>query len=219
MSYQQPQSINADLAKAALVDSTRLDWQASPQAGVERRMLDRDGAEVARATSIVRYAPHSRFPSHQHPAGEEFLVLDGVFSDEHGDYPQGTYVRNPPGSAHAPFTRSGCIILVKLRQMREHGEQALVINSTEIEWEPLETGSRKCLFSASWGEQVSIDRLDPGARVEGETGPLEIFLLSGFLYWDDTRCEKGSWLRLPDGLNQDLLSPEGCEFWVKRRHW
>lgn len=76
-----------------------------------------DSGEVARATSIVRYSPGSRFSPHEHGGGEEFLVLEGVFSDEHGDDGPGTYVRNPVGSAHAPFSAAGCTILVKLRQM------------------------------------------------------------------------------------------------------
>jgi hypothetical protein len=63
-------------------------------------MLDRIGDEVARATSIVRYAPASHFSPHVHDGGEEFLVLEGTFQDEHGDYPVGSYVRNPPTSVN-----------------------------------------------------------------------------------------------------------------------
>jgi quercetin dioxygenase-like cupin family protein len=109
--------LNADLSRPAAVDSETLDWIASPMAGVERRMLERDGDEVARATSLVRYAPGSSFTPHTHGAGEEFLVLDGVFSDETGDFAAGAYVRNPPGSWHTPSTGPGSTILVKLRQM------------------------------------------------------------------------------------------------------
>jgi anti-sigma factor ChrR (cupin superfamily) len=84
--------------------------------GVERRMLDRVGDEVARATSIVRYAPGTAFSPHTHPGGEEFFVLDGVFQDERGDYPAGSYVRNPPSSRHTPRSQAGCTIFVKLFQ-------------------------------------------------------------------------------------------------------
>src|SRR6201993_3091070 len=109
-------NLNSDFAARAAVHAGRLDWTPSPIPGVDRRMLDRIGDEVARATSIVRYAPHSRFPSHTHGGGEEFLVLDGVFQDEHGDYPAGTYVRNPPTSSHTPGSQPGCTIFVKLWQ-------------------------------------------------------------------------------------------------------
>ena len=104
--------VNADFAGRVVVQTNDLPWLPSPQAGVDRRLLDRVGGEVARATSLVRYAPASRFPAHAHALGEEFLVLDGVFSDEHGDYPKGTYVRNPPGSRHTPHTGPGCTIFV-----------------------------------------------------------------------------------------------------------
>src|SRR5579862_645998 len=108
--------LNADFSRRVVVHAARLPWVPSPMAGVERRMLDRIGDEVARATSIVRYAPRSRFSPHTHGGGEEFLVLDGVFQDERGDYPAGTYVRNPPTSRHTPRSEAGCTILVKLHQ-------------------------------------------------------------------------------------------------------
>jgi anti-sigma factor ChrR (cupin superfamily) len=109
--------LHADLSQRAVLDSSTLPWTASPMAGVERRMLDRCDDEVARATSIVRYVPGGRFERHSHGGGEEILVLEGTFSDEQGDYPAGTYLRNPGGSSHAPFSEEGCTLLVKLHQM------------------------------------------------------------------------------------------------------
>ena len=108
--------LNADFTRRAVVHAGTLDWVVSPMAGVHRRMLDRIGDEVARATSIVRYAQDSHFSPHVHDGGEEFLVLDGVFQDEHGDYPAGSYVRNPPTSRHTPGSAAGCTIFVKLWQ-------------------------------------------------------------------------------------------------------
>jgi len=109
-------NLNSDFGARAAVHAARLDWTPSPISGVDRRMLDRIGDEVAHATSIVCYAPHSHFAPHTHGGGEEFLVLDGVFQDEHGDYPAGTYVRNPPTSSHTPGSEPGCTIFVKLWQ-------------------------------------------------------------------------------------------------------
>lgn len=114
--------INADLTQKAIDHAKKKEWIASPSPGVFRKMLDRDGEEVARATSLVLYHPDSHFPRHTHGGGEEFLVLEGVFSDEHADYPAGTYVRNPIGSSHEPFVKPGCVILVKLRQMTDTTE-------------------------------------------------------------------------------------------------
>src|SRR5262245_3272776 len=105
--------LNADFSQRVAIHAARLAWVPSPMAGVERRMLDRIGEEVARATSIVRYAPHSHFSPHTHGGGEEFLVLDGIFQDEHGDYPAGSYVRNPPTTRHTPGSEPGCVIFVK----------------------------------------------------------------------------------------------------------
>ncbi|MBA98530.1 MAG: cupin, partial [Roseobacter sp.] len=110
--------LNADFSQRVVVHSDTIDWQPSPIEGVDRRMLDRIGDEVARATTIVRYAPGSRFSAHTHTGGEEFIVLDGVFQDEHGNYPAGTYVRNPPTTSHTPGSKAGCTIFVKLWQFK-----------------------------------------------------------------------------------------------------
>src|SRR5487761_2409392 len=107
---------NSDFDQRVVLHASDAAWSASPLPGVERRMLDRVGGEVARATSVVRYAAGSRFDRHVHGGGEEILVLEGVFSDEHGDYPAGVYLRNPPGSSHAPYSRDGCTLFVKLWQ-------------------------------------------------------------------------------------------------------
>src|SRR5215467_2422326 len=109
-------ALNADFSQRVAMHAARLPWVASPIVGVDRRMLDRIGGEVARATSIVRYAPASRFSAHTHDGGEEFFVLEGVFQDEHGDYPAGSYIRNPPTSRHTPGSAPGCVLFVKLWQ-------------------------------------------------------------------------------------------------------
>jgi anti-sigma factor ChrR (cupin superfamily) len=128
--------LNADLSQRAVVYSEELAWVASPLAGVDRRMLERDGEEVARATSVVRYAPDSSFDAHTHGGGEEFLVLEGVFSDEHGDFGPGMYVRNPPGSRHTPRSGPGCTILVKLRQMAPDDQDYVRIDTARASWQP-----------------------------------------------------------------------------------
>ena len=122
--------INADLSQRAVVASDALPWVASPLPGVERRMLERDGDEVARVTSLVRYAPNSHFSAHTHSGGEEFLVLEGTFSDDYGDFPAGTYVRNPVGSKHTPHTDGGCLILVKLWWMHPDDQEFVRVDTT-----------------------------------------------------------------------------------------
>src|SRR5918998_1066419 len=122
--------VNDDLSRPVIVHAARLDWVPSPAAGVDRRMLFRIGGEVARATSIVRYARGSAFPRHTHGGGEEIVILDGVFQDEHGDYPVGSYFRNPPGTSHVPASREGCTIFVRLWQFRD-GDDAQIVRQPD----------------------------------------------------------------------------------------
>jgi hypothetical protein len=122
-------NVFAALPPTLQVHGGRIEWVASPMKGVERRMLDRVGGEVARATSIVRYAPDSAFSPHTHTGGEEFLILDGVFQDEHGSFPAGTYVRNPPTSRHQPFSVPGTVMLVKLWQFRPEDRTHVVLHN------------------------------------------------------------------------------------------
>src|ERR1043165_9942959 len=110
-------------------------WRPSPMAGVERQMLDRIGEEVARATSIVRYAANARFSEHFHGGGEEVLVLAGSFHDATGDYPEGTYVRNPIGTAHAPWAGpDGAVLFVKLHQFHPDDTERVVIQTRTARW-------------------------------------------------------------------------------------
>jgi len=141
--------INDDLTRPVIVHAGRLDWVKSPAAGVDRRMLYRVGDEVARATSIVRYAPGSAFPRHVHSGGEEILVLEGTFQDEHGDYPAGSYFRNPPGTSHEPAAAQGCTIFVRLWQFREGDDRQIVRQPGEGEPAPLRDGaiSARTLFA------------------------------------------------------------------------
>ena len=178
--------INADFSRRIVIATDEMPWIPSPQAGVDRRLLDRIGGEVARATSLVRYAPASAFPAHDHALGEEFLVLNGIFSDEHGDYPAGTYVRNPPRSRHTPRTAPGCTILVKLRQMALSEHDRIVMDTASAKWEQTdEPGlARLPLYRApDSAEQVMLERLEAGTHdsvmdcPDGE----EIFVLSGDL--------------------------------------
>ena len=126
--------LNMDFSQRIVVDSLALPWQASPSPLVWRRQLERAGGECARATSIVRYDPGARFPEHGHEFGEEIIVLDGVFSDQHGDHGPGTYIKNPPGSQHAPFSVEGCTLFVKLRHLDPADRGRLVINFRHEKW-------------------------------------------------------------------------------------
>ena len=220
--YHVPARLHADRRVAVIVHGATLDWTPSPQAGIERRFLEREGLEVARATSLVRYAPNSRFPGHVHEMGEEYLVLEGVFSDQDGDFGVGTYVRNPPGSRHTPFTRGGCVIFVKLRQM-EARDAAQPVTVTRV-GASVPTGvaglTRTPLYTSPGREEVCFERLDPAARWDARSadGGEEILVLDGVLDYGGTPCGALTWLRIPHGQERPMSTVEGCRLWVKRGH-
>ncbi len=215
--------VNADFSRRVVIATDEMPWLPSPQAGVERRLLDRIGGEVARATSLVRYAPASAFPAHEHALGEEFFVLSGVFSDEHGDYPTGTYVRNPPQSRHTPRTAPGCSILVKLRQMTLSEQTRIVVDSTTARWEQASIAGLKTLplyLAPDAGEKVMLERLEAGTNhieVDCPDGE-EIFILSGDLRDEYGTYGSGTWIRNPVGFRRHLGSRSGATYWVKRGH-
>ena len=123
-------AINGDLSVRAVVDTARMEWVSSPSGSVWRKRVHLVGPpESGQVTSVVRYEPKSRFPAHDHPEGEEILVLDGVFSDEHGDWPAGTYLLNPEGFRHAPSSEPGCLLFVKLRQFPGRERRHVVVDT------------------------------------------------------------------------------------------
>jgi len=210
--------INDDLTVPVIVHAAQIPWTSSPAAGVNRRMLFRIGDEVARATSIVRYAPRSAFPSHTHGGGEEIVVLDGVFQDEHGDYPAGSYFRNPPGTSHVPASNDGCTIFVRLWQFRE-GDRDQVVRRP-AEGRPLEPRSGAAsaieLFDDGF-ENVRFESWIPGESilVENVRG-LELLVLAGSLSIGDQMLTSQSWARLPAGEALRAISgPEGANIWLK----
>jgi len=214
--------VNADFSKRAVVHAGRMPWVPSPIAGVDRRMLDRIGEEVARATSIVRYAPESRFSSHTHGGGEEFLVLDGLFQDEHGDYPAGSYIRNPPTSQHTPGSKPGCTILVKLWQFDPADRTHLSIDTRKMPFQPAlkKAGVELIPLFRDEREDVRLERWTRGAEVTiGDRGGFELLVLSGSFVEGGELFETQSWLRLPRGdVTNAKVGPNGCLLWVKSGH-
>lgn len=213
--------IHADLNQRAVVNSPELDWVDSPLAGVRRRMLDRDGAESGRATTIVNYAPGSFFSPHVHEGGEEYIVLGGVFSDESGDYGPGYYVRNPPGSRHRPHSENGCTIFVKLWQMDDDDQEFVKIDTARTAWQPgLVDGLEVMPLYQRGTEQVALVKWQPGTRFSEHPHPggEEIFVLEGTFEDEHGRYPEGTWLRNPPGSIHTPFSDDGCLIYVKTGH-
>ncbi len=211
--------LNADFSQRVVVHSDQLEWNASPMPGVDRRMLDRIGGEVARATTIVRYAPDSKFSAHTHTGGEEFIVLDGVFQDEHGDFPEGTYVRNPPTTSHTPGSEPGCTIFVKLWQFDMEDRNQFRKSMAE-ELLPPVNGVATAELHRDARETVTYSQLDAGARLtNADDGGIEMLVINGSVTESGETLGKGAWLRLPEGQHMSFVAgPSGAKVWVKTGH-
>lgn len=215
-------NLHADMMQKAVVHAAQEAWVASPMPGVARRMLHRVGAEVAQATTIVRYAPGSQFSAHNHTGGEEFLVLDGVFQDEHGDYPQGTYIRNPPQTRHTPGAALGCTIFVKLWQFDPQDRTRVIVHTDKmarvddanrpgVQVSPLFLDAHEDVRVEAWAANhaITLD-LPKGA---------EFLVLEGSFTADGEPFAKHSWLRLPSGTRLHAQTGEqGAKLWVKLHH-
>ena len=214
--------LNADFTQRAAVHAARLAWVSSPIAGVDRRMLDRIGDEVARATSIVRYASKSQFSPHTHGGGEEFLVLEGVFSDEHGDFPAGSYIRNPPTTRHTPRSKPGCVIFVKLWQFDPADRTEVRLNTSGMSFQAMPgcPAVETIPLFQDENEVVRIERWKPGAAINLPfPDGAEFLVLNGGYEESGEQFEVQSWLRLPTGATLNAkVGPNGCKVWVKTGH-
>lgn len=214
--------INADFSRRVVLHADEIDWIASPMAGVERRPLDRIGGEVARATTIVRFAPGSAFSAHTHGGGEEYIVLDGVFQDEMGDFPEGSYVRNPPTSRHTPASAPGCTIFVKLWQFdpEDREEVHVDLNGAGLTPDPDRPGVASRLLYSGYGEVVRLERWAPGAEVRLDApGGAELLLIDGTAREGGDALRRQSWLRVPPGGAIDATAgPDGAKVWIKTGH-
>lgn len=220
-------SLNADFSQAVAMDTAKMEWQASPSPTVWRKRLDLVDGEFSRVTSVVRYDPESAFHPHDHPTGEEIFVLEGTFSDEHGDYPAGTFLLNPQGFRHAPFSKEGCIIFVKLCQFTGEGREHVVVDSTTAEWQAAGPGvERLSLYQdPGYPEDIMLLRLAPGADLPDHLAEpaaagdgFELFVITGRLSDGGERQNAGAWLREPQGLKRTLTAQTDTTVYVKRNH-
>ncbi len=214
-----PEPLNGDLAARVVVDANRVPWTASPSRAVWRRRLHHVGAaESGQVTSIVRYEPGATFPIHDHPDGEEILVLQGVFSDEHGDWPAGTYLLNPEGFRHAPFSREGCLLFVKLRQFPGRDRKHVAVDTRTIPWVTEAGRERKRLYAQEgYTDRMFLERWRARPSPAERRYPLgaEILIIGGAFEDEHGRHDAHTWLRLPPGSRHAPKSATGCELYVK----
>ena len=212
--------LNMDLGKRVVIETTQQEWVASPMPGVWRKLLAREDAERGHATSIVRYDPGARFSAHDHALGEEILILEGVFSDETGDYPAGNYFRNPEGFRHAPFSVEGCVLLVKLHQFQTDDMEHVVIDTHATPFQAGAGNLQVLPLHTHGGEQVALVRWPAGERFQAHThfSGEEIYVISGELRDENGRYPQGTWIRSPHMSQHHPFVEEDTLIWVKVGH-
>jgi anti-sigma factor ChrR (cupin superfamily) len=216
-----PLQLHADETQRCVVDSQTLAWLDSPSPLMQRRLLARDGGEVARATSVVRYAAGARFADHVHDLGEEILVLSGTLSDDKGDYRPGTYLKNPPGSRHAPFSGDGCTLFVKLRHLQAQDSARIVVDTQRARWHQGRVPGLTVLPLSEFGTtHTALVRWAPGTffNPHRHYGGEEIFVVEGVFEDEHGRYRAGSWLRSPHLSQHQPFSRNGCLILVKTGH-
>jgi anti-sigma factor ChrR (cupin superfamily) len=209
-----------DFSKRVVIRTAEQDWVPSPAGGVLRKLLAREEAERGHATSVVQYEPGASFSHHKHPSGEEIFVLNGVFSDENGDYPAGTYLRNPPGSGHTPFSKEGCELLVKLHQFNEADLKPVRINTNKDTWMPGIGGLEVMSLHEFQHEHVALVKWPAGEVFQNHRhfGGEEIFVLSGEFCDEYARYPKGTWIRSPHLSQHHPFVEQDTLIWVKTGH-
>lgn len=212
--------LNLDFSLPVVIDTGRQTWQRSPAPGVWRKPLSRAGGESGHATSLVRFEAGAAFPSHDHPGGEEILVLEGVFSDEFGDYPAGSYLRNPAGFRHRSHSRDGCSLFVKLHQFQDGDTQAIRRNTRADEWLPGQGGLRVMPLHEYRGEHTALVHWPPGEQFvfHQHWGGEEILVLEGEFIDERGRYPRGTWMRSPHLSRHRPWVEQETLIWVKVGH-
>lgn len=214
-------ALNGDLTRYVSVDTTTLEWAPSPSGTVFRKRVHRVGpAESGQVTSVVRYEADASFHAHGHPDGEEILVLDGVFSDEHGDWPKGAFLLNPEGFRHAPFSKDGCLLLVKLRQYPGEARIHVALNTSSLPWVPTTRAgvARKTLYEQSgFKDTIRLERWAAGTVLDTVTYPggAEIFVMDGGFVDEHGAHRSGTWCRFPVGASHHPRTETGCTVYLK----
>ena len=209
-----------DYSKRVVIRTAEQEWLGSPAEGVVRKPLEKEFTESGRTTSLVQFMPGSSFAPHTHPMGEEILVLEGVFSDGTGDYPAGTYIGNPPGSKHKPFSEKGCVLFVKLDYFNPLDLQSVKLQTNFAPINPGIGNLRVMSLHSFEAEHSALVYWPKGEQFQPHThwGGEEIFVISGELIDEHGRYPQGSWLRSPHLSQHNPYAEEETLIYVKTGH-
>ena len=209
-----------DFRKRVVINTNKSKWHPSPSKGIVRVPLERESAESGHTSSIVQYEAGTSFPMHDHPAGEEVFVISGTFSDEHGNYGPRTYLRHPPGYTHAPFSREGCSIYVKLNQFQEGDFNHVSLDTKQADWLP-GYGKLQVMPLYQFGtENIALVKWPKKSQFIPHThfGGEEILVLSGTFKDEHGAYPAGTWLRNPHLSTHHPLVDEETVILVRTGH-
>lgn len=215
--------LNQNFHEKVVMQSSQFEPVSSPCDGVIRTLLERsEDSEYAISTTLVEFQPDSRFDEHIHDHGEELFVIEGTFSDEYGDYPEGTYIRNPNGTKHSPFSENGCKLFVKLRQFNNKDDKKIIINTNEQPWLPgLVKGLEVMPLHNFEHENTALVKWDKNTQFNFHQhfGGEEILVLNGTFYDEFGSYPKLTWIRNPHmSKHTPYTLDDGALIFVKTGH-
>jgi anti-sigma factor ChrR (cupin superfamily) len=214
------ENLNMDFSKNIALNTSQMEWISSPHPKVLRKPLERENAESGHTTSVVQYLKDSSFNSHPHPLGEEIYVISGTFSDETGDYPAGTYLRNPPGSSHAPFSKEGCEIFVKLNQFHPEDLTPIRIQTKSENWRQGHGNLKVMPLHEFRGAGTALVKWPAGEKFipHSHFGGEEIYVISGIFKDEYGEYPAGTWIRNKHLSNHHPYVEEETLILVKTGH-
>lgn len=217
----KPQKINENLLTRTAVLYNSLTWYPTIYTGISFGCFESD-QEVQEhpVTMLTKFEPGGFFELHGHPGGEEILVLEGTFKDERGVHPPGTYMLNPEGFIHLPYSEEGCLTFVKLRQHGGKTRQQIRVNIFDLPGQPgviPEIQVKPIYEQIDYPEKVWIEQWQPGTSLSQvvETEVKEIFVIQGT--WSDELGDYPpySWVRYSPNCPYQPASKDGCLLYVK----
>lgn len=214
-------NLNSDFSQRIVIHPDTLPWSPDPSSGVEQKILERDGAETSRTTSIVRYAAGAMLPNYMHNFGIEVFVLEGVFSDESGDYGPGSYLKNTLGSLHVPRSAEGCTLFIKRGHLDARDHENVMVDTLKTNWHPgLVPGLAVMPLSNFETRHTALVRWSPETYFSAHRhyGGEEILVISGIFEDEHGRYPQGTWIRSPHLSLHQPFSKEGCTILVKTGH-
>ena len=142
-----------------------------------------------------------------------------MFSDEHGDWPAGTFLLNPEGFRHTPFSKLGCLLFVKLRQFAGRERRNVAIDTRKLSWQPssIPGVTQRVLYEqAGFSDQVLLERWVPQADHGMTSYPegAELFVLEGEFSDDAGSYSTGCWLRFPMGSQHRPRTASASRSWT-----